>query len=76
MCKQETDRFYHYYKYDICCILSGPEPKVCVGIIKHLLNSTSSNVRLVLPGQGMLDSALLRPASLVTTLSNKCLVVL
>ena len=36
------------------------------GLIKQLLNSASSNIRLVLPGQVMLGSALLLPTSLVT----------
>ena len=52
----ETLGFYHV-----------PEPEVRFGIIKHFLNSTSSNIRLVLPGQKMLGSALLRPTSLVLT---------
>ena len=34
-----------------------PEPKVCFGIIKHLLNSTLSNIRLVLMGLVMSGAA-------------------
>ena len=48
-----------------CCIWSWLERKVRFGIIKQLLNSTSSNIRLVLLGQVMLGSASLRPTSLV-----------
>ena len=40
-----------------CCIWSWLEPKVCFGIIKHLLDETSSNIRFVLPGQVMLGEA-------------------
>ena len=33
-----------------CCIWNWLQPKVCFGVIKHLLNWTSSNIRIVLLG--------------------------
>ena len=61
LASKEIETFYHYYKYTALSEVGWN----LSGMIKHLLNSTSSNIWLVLPGQGMSSSALLHPTSLV-----------